>query len=77
MLKAIFQKLSDRAITPRRVSSRLGGYDIFTLVDFVLESQEQETIFIDNAVCPPKEYYTQLISKSGLTVLYELEVKAG
>ena len=26
---------------------------------------------------PPEGYYTQLMSKSGLTVLYELEVKAG
>ena len=32
-------------------------------------------IFIDLAVTPPEGYYTQL--KSGLTVLYELEVKAG
>ena len=26
---------------------------------------------------PPEGYYTQLMSKSGLTILYELEVKAG
>ena len=26
---------------------------------------------------PPEGYYAQLMSKSGLTVLYELEVKAG
>ena len=26
---------------------------------------------------PPEGYYTQLMSKSGLTVLYELEMKAG
>ena len=26
---------------------------------------------------PPEGYYAQLMSKSGLTILYELEVKAG
>ena len=37
---------------------------------------KQETIFIDITVCPPKGYYAQLMSKSGLTVLYKLKVKA-
>ena len=34
-------------------------------------------IFIDLAITPSGGYYTQLMSKSGLAVLYELEVKAG
>ena len=42
-----------------------------------MKPQEQQTIFIDIAVCSPEGYYAQLMSKSGLTVLYELEVKAG
>ena len=33
-------------------------------------------VFIDLAITPPEGYYTQLMSKSGLAVLYELEVKA-
>ena len=75
MLKAYFYKLSDWAITPCRATSGSVGYDIFTPIDFTLQPKEQETIFIDIAVCPPKGY--QRMSKSGLTVLYELEVKAG
>ena len=43
----------------------------------MIQPQEQRTIFIDLAVTPPEGYYAQLMSKSGLTVLYELEVKAG
>ena len=53
------------------------GYDLFTPVDFQLQPKEQKTIFVDLAIVPPEGYYTQLMSKSGLTVLYELEVKAG
>ena len=46
-------------------------------IHFVIQLQEQKTIFIDLAVTPPEGYYAQLMSKSGLTVLYKLEVKAG
>ena len=53
------------------------GYDLFAPVDFQLQPKEQKTIFIDLAIVPPEGYYAQLMSKSGLTVLYELEVKAG
>ena len=52
------------------------GYDLSTSIRFVLQPQEQETIFIDIAVSPPKGYYTQLMSKSGLTVMHKLELKA-
>ena len=46
------------------------------LIDFVIQPQEQKTIFIDLAVTPPEGYYAQLMSKSRLTMLYELKVKA-
>ena len=53
------------------------GYDLFTPVDFLIQPNKQKTVFLDLAVTPPEGYYAQLMSKSGLTVLYELEVKAG
>ena len=53
------------------------GYDLFTPIDFKIQPKEQKTVFIDLTITPPEGYYTQLMSKSGLTVLYELEVKAG
>ena len=53
------------------------GYDLFTPVDLSIQPNKQETVFLDLAVMPPEGYYAQLMSKSGLTVLYELEVKAG
>ena len=52
------------------------GYDLFTPIDFLIRPKEQKTIFIDLSIAPPEGYYAQLMSKSGLTVLYELEVKA-
>ena len=52
------------------------GYDLFTPIDFKIQPKEQKTVFIDLAITPPEGYYVQLVSKSGLTVLYELEVKA-
>ena len=53
------------------------GYDLFTPINFLIQPKEQRTVFVDLAVMPPEGYYAQLMSKSGLTVLYELEVKAG
>ena len=53
------------------------GYDLFTPIDFQIQPKEQKTVFIDLTITPPEGYYAQLMSKSGLTVLYELEVKAG
>ena len=69
--------MTTRAITPRHSTPGSVGYDVFTPVNFTLQPQEQKTIFIDLAITPPEGYYTQLMSKSGLTVLYELEIKAG
>ena len=53
------------------------GYDLFAPIDFQIQAKEQKTVFVDLAIVPPEGYYVQLMSKSGLTVLYELEVKAG
>ena len=53
------------------------GYYLFTPIDFLIQPKVQKTIFIDLAITPPEGYYAQLMSKSGLTVLYELKVKAG
>ena len=53
------------------------GYDLYTPIDFQIQPKEQKTVFTDLAITPPEGYYAQLMSKSGLTVLYELEVKAG
>ena len=53
------------------------GYDLFTPIDFQIQPKEQKTVFIDLAITPPEGYYAQLMSKSGLMVLYELEVKTG
>ena len=77
VLKTFFRKLMTKAITPHRSTPGSVGYDLFMPIDFVIQPQEQRTIFIDLAVTPPEGYYAQLMSKSGLTVLYELEVKAG
>ena len=53
------------------------GYDLYTPIDFQIQPKEQKTVSIDLAIVPPEGYYAQLMSKSGLTILYELEVKAG
>ena len=53
------------------------GYDLFTPIGFLIQPNKQKTVFLDLTVTPPEGYYAQLMSKSGLTVLYELEVKAG
>ena len=77
MLKTYFQKLSEKAISPHQATPGSVGYNLFTPVDFQIQPKEQKTVFIDLTITPPEGYYAQLMSKSGLTVLYELEVKAG
>ena len=69
--------MSEKAISPHQATPGSVGYDLFTSVDFLIQPNKQKTVFLDLAVTPPEGYYTQLMSKSGLTVLYELEVKAG
>ena len=77
ILETYFQKLSEKAINPCQATPGSVGYDLFTPIDFQIQPKEQKTVFIDLAIVPPEGYYAQLMSKSGLTVLYELEVKAG
>ena len=69
--------MSEKAISPHQATPGSVGYDLFTPIDFKIQPKEQKTVFIDLAITPPEGYYAQLMSKSGLTVLYELEVKAG
>ena len=76
-LETYFQRLSEKAIRPHRATPGSVGYDLFTPIDFQIQPKEQKTVFIDLAIVPPEGYYAQLMSKSGLAVLYELEVKAG
>ena len=69
--------MSEKAISPHQATPGSVGYDLFTPIDFQIQPKEQKTVFIDLAIAPPEGYYAQLMSKSGLTVLYGLEVKAG
>ena len=77
VLETYFQKLLKKAISPHQATPGSVGYDLFTPINFKIQPKEQKTVFIDLAIMPPEGYYAQLMSKSGLTVLYELEVKAG
>ena len=77
VLETYFQKLSEKAISPHQATPGSVGYDLFTPIDFLIQPKEQRTVFVDLTVRPPEGYYAQFMSKSGLTVLYELEVKAG
>ena len=52
-----FQKLSKRAVSPRRATPGSVGYDLFAPVDFQLQPKERKTIFIDLAIVPPEGYY--------------------
>ena len=70
VLETSFQKLSEKAIIPHQATPGSVGYDLFTPIDFQIQPKEQKTVFIDLAIAPPEGYYAQLMSKSGLTVLY-------
>ena len=77
VLETYFQRLSEKAISPHQATPGSVGYDLFTPIDLKIQPKEQKTVFVDLAITPPEGYYAQIMSKSGLMVLYELEVKAG
>ena len=77
MLKACFQKLSHRAISTHQATPGSVGYDLCTPINFVIQPKTQKTVFIDLAITPPEGHHAQLMSKSGLTVQHQLDVKAG
>ena len=64
-------------ITLLRATPGSVGYDLFTPINFVLRPKEQSTVFIDIAVQIPDRYYGQIVSKSGITALHEVTVRAG
>ena len=70
-------RLSPGAITPRRATPGSVGYDLYTPINFILRPKEQSTIFVDIAVQIPDGYYGQIASKSGITALHEVTVRAG
>ena len=55
ILQTNFQKLSEKAINPRRATPGSVGYDLFTPIDFQIQPKEQKTIFIDLAIVPPEK----------------------
>ena len=69
--------MSGKAISPHQATPESVGYDLYTPIDFQIQPKEQKTVFTDLAITPPEGYYAQLMSKSGLMVLYQLEVRAG
>ena len=71
VLETYFQKLSEKALSPHQATPGSVGYNLFTPIDFSIQPKEQKTVFIDLTIMPPEGYYAQLMSKSGLTVLYE------
>ena len=64
MLETFFQKLTEKAIAPHRATAGSVGYDLFTPIDFEIQSKEQKIFFTDLAVSVPEGHYAQLMSKS-------------
>ena len=75
--RGIFPAVVRKGNQPHQATPGSVGYDLFTPIDFQIQPKEQKTVFVDLAIAPPEGYYAQLMSKSGLMVLYGLEVKAG
>ena len=77
VLKACFQKLTPQVISPHQATPGSVGYDLYTPINFIIQPNTQMTVFTDIALTPPEGCYAQLMSKSGLTVQHQLDVKAG
>eukprot|EP00960_Hanusia_phi_P054997 762836-Hanusia_phi.AAC.2 len=70
-------KLHDGAIPPKRSTTGSACYDVYSIEDKTIPSSEQMLIETGVSVEFPNDYMLQLLSRSGLSFKYGLQVGAG
>jgi len=69
--------LSINAMMPQRATDGSAGYDLFSAVDLVINPRKRCAIPLDIAITPPIGTYAQLMSRSGLSLKHQIDVRAG
>lgn len=76
-LKIKFQKLSESAKLPVRGSPRSAGFDLFSAEAVIIKPWTGVSVKTDLAFSVPKNYYGQILSRSGLVSRHKVVVIAG
>mmetsp|Transcript_4433 Transcript_4433/g.6561 ORF Transcript_4433/g.6561 Transcript_4433/m.6561 type:complete len:721 (+) Transcript_4433:1450-3612(+) len=71
------QKLSDNAHLPIRATPESAGYDLFSAVEAIIQPNTRQLIATDLSIKPPPGTYVQLMPRSGLSLKYQIDTRAG
>lgn len=71
------QCLSIHATLPVRATDGSAGYDLFSAVDLTIPPQTRRAIPLDIAITPLLGTYAQILSRSGLSLKHQIDVRAG
>jgi len=69
--------LSVHASLPVRATDGSAGYDVFSAVDKVIPPKTRCAIPLDIAITSPSGSYVQILSRSGMSLKYHVDVRAG
>jgi dUTP pyrophosphatase len=69
--------LSIHATPPVRATDGSAGYDLFSAVDTQIPPNTRCLIPLDIAITPPHGTYAQIMSRSGLSLKHNIDVRAG
>ena len=69
--------LSVNATMPTRATDGSVGYDLFSAVDVVIQSNKRCCVPLDLSIIPPPGTYAQIFSRSGLSLKSNVDVRAG
>jgi hypothetical protein len=66
--------LSIHASLPVRATDGSAGYDVFSSVDTIIQPKTRKAISLDIAITPPPGCYSQIFSRSGLSLKHQVDV---
>ncbi|KAM4747189.1 deoxyuridine 5'-triphosphate nucleotidohydrolase, mitochondrial [Rhinophrynus dorsalis] len=72
-----FAKLTEKAYTPTRGSTRAAGYDLYSAYDYVIPALGKALVKTDIQICVPNGCYGRIAPRSGLAAKHFIDVGAG
>lgn len=74
MERVIIEKVNEKAIIPNKAHKEDAGYDLYSVVDYVLQPGEFKAIDTGIRIQLPKNTEAQIRPKSGLAINYGITV---
>lgn len=77
MVRLLFTKLNDKAVTPRRGSGEAAGLDLAACADVRVPGSSKQLVETGLAVAIPKGHYGRIAPRSGFSWRNHVDVGAG